>query len=52
MRPLRWLACLFAAGLLLQPSWRGEPAPTHKRQHAATEKLGAGAAACRPNDAC
>lgn len=52
MRPLRLLAWLFAAGLLLQPGWRGEPAPAPKRQHAATEKLGTGAAACRPNDAC
>lgn len=52
MRPLRWLAWLFAAGLLLQPGWRSEPRSVPKRPHANTERLGTGAAACRANDAC
>ena len=52
MRPLRLLAWLLAAGLLLQLGWRGEAAPAHKRQHAATQRAGADAVACRPNDAC
>lgn len=52
MRPLRWLAWLLAAALLLPPGWRSEPAPAHKRQHATTDGVGTGAVACRPNDAC
>ena len=34
MRPLRWLACLLAAVLLLPPGWRGEAVP-HPGAHAA-----------------
>jgi hypothetical protein len=52
MRPLRWLAWLLAATLLLPPGWRGESLAPHKRQHAATDNAGTGAVACRPNDAC
>lgn len=50
MRPLRWLAWLLAATLLLPPAWRGEPAAAHGHPRAATNS--AGAAACRSTDAC
>ena len=49
MRPLRWLAWLLAAVLLLPPDWRGEPASAHSRPHAATDSASTAAVARRPN---
>jgi hypothetical protein len=50
MRPLRWLAWLLAAVLLLPPGWRSAP-PAGPGWWAATVKVGADSPRCRADAA-